>query len=161
VVAYVYAGVRLRRASIVPTRGALGHTVVYDSWGIQAMAGVLDRLDDESQRMVRAAQRVRFERVVIAILAGGLAERRFTGCESSFADEDRARAEYLTASFAGPEREADEYLAVLHLEADLLVLRLWPHVEAVARELLERRTIEDDDYFNALEAEVTAGPPRY
>jgi hypothetical protein len=155
----LYAGVRPRRVSIVPARGWLGHTLVYDSWGIQTLARMLHNLDDESQRMVRQAQRARFERTVIAILAGSLAEQQLTGRESAGSHEDHQRAEFLTASFAGPDREAGEYLAMLRLEAELLIRRLWPHVEAVARELLERRTIDDDLYFEALEDALTRGAP--
>ncbi|MGP6189473.1 MAG: hypothetical protein ACLPSH_05205 [Vulcanimicrobiaceae bacterium] len=150
-VAYLYAGVRPRQVSIVPARGWLGHTMVYDSWGIQTMARMLGNLDDESQQMVRRAQRTRFERTVIAILAGSLAERQVTGLESAGSHDDHSRAEFLTASFAGPDREAGEYLAMLRLEAELLMRRLWRHVEAVAQELLERRTIDDDGYFEAVE----------
>ncbi|MFY9781218.1 MAG: hypothetical protein WAJ85_12015 [Candidatus Baltobacteraceae bacterium] len=155
----MYAGVRPRRVSIVPDQGWLGHTIVYDSWGIQTIARMLGNLDDESQRMVRQAQRSRFERTVIAILAGSLAEQQVAGRESVGSHDDHARAEFLTASFAGPEREAGEYLAMLRLEAELLVRRLWPHVEAVARELLARRTIDDDAYFEALEEALTRGRP--
>jgi Arc/MetJ family transcription regulator len=158
-VAYLYAGVRPRRVSIVPARGWLGHTIVYDSWGIQTIARTLGNLDDESQQMVRRAQRVRFERTVIALLAGSLAEQQITGRESAGSHEDHARAEFLIASFVEPGREAGEYLAMLHLEAELLIRRLWRHVEAVAHELLERRTIDDDAYFEDLEDALWRGLP--
>jgi hypothetical protein len=150
-VVYLYVGVRPRRVSIVPAHGWLGHTLVYDSWGVHTMARLIGNLDDESQRMVRQAQRVRFERTVIALLAGSLAEQRATGRTSNGSHEDDERVAFLMESFAGPDRSATEYLAMLRLEAELLIRRLWPHVETVARELLERRTIDDDAYFEALQ----------
>ena len=127
--------VRIKTATIVPNGDRLGEvkhgkeTYLYDNI----------RFQPDSVRT-----RGRGEAVIIFCLSGLAAERRFRPRASSQgALGDRKHAVDLALLLSGDEVElTNAHIKYLSLRTDKLVADNWPHIEAVAQALLERRTLK-------------------
>ena len=80
---------------------------------------------------------------VIAYLAGGLAERRALGCFNRLGAADDRQGALKLVSYIEPDASGQVLLAAwLWSCADRLVAQHWEQIAAVARALLERRTLK-------------------
>jgi ATP-dependent Zn protease len=150
-VAHLLLGGAVRQVSIVPDAGRarLGHCRRYH----------LPSFRPDIDNGPKALPRV--EREVVAYFAGGIAEAHFRGrhCRSG-ARRDMEAAFDLACRVCASDEEAEKFLAWLYVRAKGLITaeRHWPAVEAVARELLARRTLSGAAARAAFASAL--GPPR-
>jgi hypothetical protein len=142
---------RLIHVSIVPDAedGSLGHTQ-HDSWPrvrdirrgpdrkIHYYYRPLDPEVDDKRRVERL-----LKPQTIMLFAGVLAERRFSGHRHNWvgAADDVARATDRILAMTTSQRQAQKYTAFLWVVTEDAVDRLWSNIEALAQELLTRRTM--------------------
>ncbi len=155
----------LLSVSIVPDREAqtLGHTV----------RGMYPRVPDikvgedgKPHRFYRefnpefddrqlVGRRLRPE--IVKLFAGPLAEKRFTGRHSWVgAKRDRQAATDLIDHIVGSERQAQKYLAFLWAVAEDAVALHWLEIDALAQELLARKTMTGREIRAFLQAGTAA-----
>jgi ATP-dependent Zn protease len=93
------------------------------------------------------AMRIKLEDVLIMLLAGDIAQRRFAPRSSRNwqTTEDRQTAADLALSICGTGESATAYIAWLTIRARDIVHGRWSLVERVANALLERETISGED----------------
>jgi hypothetical protein len=98
----------------------------------------------QSDGSVNARTRSWIERRIMGLLAGSVAEKRFTGRSNpDGARQDRRCAVNLAEYVCGNDEEIEAYLAWLKIRTANLLARpeRWAMVEAVAQALLEREAI--------------------
>jgi len=129
-------GTRLRRATIIANPGdqTLGHVLPVK----------IDRRFDPSLHDQYTVRR-RLEPRIVAMMAGVIAERRFTGRRRNWAgaESDLHEAQGLALHCLGGNtgKAFTKYFAWLFEESREWVEAEWPRIEAVAPALLERETL--------------------
>ncbi len=102
----------------------------------------------------RPMARYRVEKAIRIALAGGIAQRKFKPRSCGGHDQsDRDNAIDLIFRITGSSEHADAYMNLLNIEAKGLVTKHWNLIEALARELMQRRTMSDKEIKAAIIAE--------
>lgn len=124
-----YEGLRPSKATIVADGDVLG-----------SVAGPSRRAKSGSDK-----ERARFEKDVVVLLAGPIAEVRFSGTRrSKFAAKDHEQAVWRIQSFESDEKVQKAWLAYLEERAQAWIWRhwrCWNEIKLVAAALLERRSL--------------------
>lgn len=142
---------RLVRVSIIPDakEATLGHTDRGKSPRVRDFERGPDgrprlfyrEFDAEIDDKGRVERRLKPR--VISLFAGVLAEKRFTGHRHNWvgaSDDIQWATEYIRWMTTS-SRQAQKYTAYLWVVAEDTVARLWSNIEALAQELLTRKTM--------------------
>ena len=146
-VAAWHAGLKIHRATIVPTPGKHGSVK-----HVSPLRGI--HLDyDGSDRA-----RLRAEADIVVCLAGPAAQRRHSprSWRSWHGASDHERAADLAMRFNGSDEATSAHLAWLAVVARDQVDSLWDLVERIARELVERRTLSGPEIAACCAARTAA-----
>jgi hypothetical protein len=95
------------------------------------------------------ADRLKMERVVVVLLAGMVAQRRYrpSSVRGWHGSSDFHSAVDLISYFAKSDKETEAYFALLRIRAELEIERpsAWECVEAIATALLDRKTLSANE----------------
>jgi len=108
--------------------------------------------NEESRYEDEEVFQVRFERRIMAALAGEIAQHRYNpdSVEDQHAIGDRLHVHhYLDALDCPTQRIREAYWKLLRLRTEHLVDRLWPKVERIAALLLARKSITGEEASEA------------
>jgi hypothetical protein len=102
------------------------------------------------------ADRLKMERVVVVLLAGMVAQRRYrpSSVRSWHGSGDFSSAVNLMSYFAGNDRETAAYLKLLMIRAELTLERpgSWECVDALAAALLDRKILSAKEAVETIQA---------
>lgn len=87
------------------------------------------------------------EKFVVGCLAGNAASCRHRKTKRRYlkgGEQDREQAIEVLSHLVGSNEELKPYFQLLQLRAENLVARFWPEVEAVAKQLLSRKTLTSE-----------------
>ena len=120
-------GVRFAYVTIVPGEDSLGH-LLHHKWSRGFAPAVT----------VTPLMRERLESRILSALAGGLAEKKWSGRYNAQGSKADHAAVINMADFIGGEgRVLEKYLAWLWARAEAMIETWWPDIVAVAAALLE------------------------
>jgi hypothetical protein len=147
-------GVAVKRVTIVPSKDAKGHC-----YHAQVVRGECAEVDSSDRgRMER-------EQHIMIALAGPVAQRIYNprGYRRGHGRGDQAIAADLALNMNGSSRATDAYLKwlTIHTRDCLENVSTWPLVEALAAELVRRRTIEGAEVVELLRKESETAPVRF
>jgi hypothetical protein len=104
--------------------------------------------------------RVRLEHQAMVLLAGGIAERRFTGRANHVgAMSDYEKAADFAMACSGSERATSAFLKWLETVTEDVVRDRWAAIEAVAAALFERKTLSGKDVDRLVVEALTGRHP--
>jgi hypothetical protein len=98
---------------------------------------------------------------VTSLLSGMIAEQRFTGrYNRTGARSDRAEAREFVGFMSGSKEEQQAWMDRLWSEAERAVETRWTFIEALAQELLVRRTMTGPEVVTFLQAQQALSPAK-
>ncbi len=122
-------GVRFSYVTIVPGEHSLGH-LLHHKWSRRFAPEVT----------LTPVMRERLESRILAALAGGLAEKKWSGRYNAQGSQaDRTAAINMAGFIGGEGRVLEKYLAWLWARAEAMIEVCWPDIGAVAAALMEHR----------------------
>ena len=146
-VACVILGVRVKKATIIPVDanilGRVTHASIYGG----------ARPDIEFSDPVR----LRVERDILIAFAGDAAERRFHKRRRFGGWSDYDRATNAASNVCSSPNATEAFLRWLEIAAADLVDLNWPAIDAVAKALVERKTLTGGQVRTAMFAEFRGG----
>jgi ATP-dependent Zn protease len=126
--------------------GRRGVTIVPDNGrGTLGYANITVQLRERPDGATSARTRARIEAWAVAHLAGDVAERKFNGRRRLGGHSDLLRAFDLLEYISTSVEQFDARLRVAYVGARDLIEDNWPSVQAVAEELLSKKTLSADE----------------
>jgi ATP-dependent Zn protease len=132
-----------RRATVIPNpkKNTLGH-ILHDS----PLKGIRLDIDGSLRAEARAHQ------VIMICLAGAIAQRRIAprSVRSWHPRSDYERAAEIAHRLCGSDKEVNACLRWLQVRTENLIETDWREVEAVAKALIERSTLNAEEIWAAI-----------
>jgi ATP-dependent Zn protease len=126
--------------------GRRGVTIVPDKErDMLGYANIAAQLRERPDRAISARTRARIEAWAVARLAGDVAERKFNGRRRFGGHSDLLQASDLLEYISTSVEQFDARLRVAYVGARDLIEGNWPSVQAVAEELLRKRTLSSNE----------------